>query len=265
MFLSNFPKVEYKLPSGYSYRINDFTRYVNIDKNSLSSNSFYNFYNIIEGERPDVVSTKLYGFPDYYWTFFLINDHLKNGYGSWPMSYSELETHVDYEYEGVCIQTTETFWEYNHINLGDVLILEENENVTGVVHSINKDFNQIVIKEYSSENESDWLISEGKTLVPLNYSSSTPRLTIQKATEYKYGISHYEDIDGNVIPVSYGINYNFSGETEGSIFNQEEILYPVTFLENEKKLNDQRFKIRVIRRNRISDFFERFKEVVNAN
>lgn len=260
MFLSLFPKVEYKLPSGYTYRVSDFTRYFNANEISLERNSLYNYYNIIDGERPDVVSTKLYGFPDYFWTFFLINDHLKNGYGSWPMSYLEFETHVDYEYEGVCLQTTESFWEYDHLNLKDIVVLEEDESITGVIHAINKDLNQIVIKDYSSE--SDWLLSEGNTIVPVNYSSSTPRLTIQKATEYKYGISHYENSEESRVPVSYGLNFNFSGET---IYNQDEILYPVSFIENERKMNDNRSRIRVIKPSRISNFFDSFKKSIDAD
>ena len=53
-------------------------------------------YNIKDGERPDIVSQRLYSSTNYYWTFFLINDSLHDGLGSWPMSMQDLNQYIDY-------------------------------------------------------------------------------------------------------------------------------------------------------------------------
>lgn len=262
MFFSKFPKVDYKLLNGYTYNLTDFTRYANIDTNILKRHTLYQFYDIMDGERPDVVSTKLYRNPSYYWTFFLINDHLKNGYGSWPMSYSEMETFFENEYDGIAIQTTETFWEYDHVQLGSTFTIEGKESVTGIVHYINTDLNQIVLKNVTEKSQ--WLNSEGFNLVPSDYSTDTPRLTINLSTEYRYGISHYEDSNEKVIPITYGVNYNFSEETNGTVFEQTEILYPIRFDEKEIKMNDLRSKIRVIKPSQITNFYENFIDTINA-
>jgi hypothetical protein len=264
MFFRQFPKVNYLLPNGYSYRIPDITRYSNLNFPNLDSISYYQFYDIKDGERPDIVSSKLYQIPDYYWTFFLLNNHLKNGYGGWPMSYQELERHVSYEYEGVAIQTRETFWDSSFIKLGQKVTIEGNESVTGVIRGINSNLNQIIIKD--TNLESRWITSEGSNLVPINYDSSSERLTIQKSTPHKYGLSHYENEKEQIVPITYGINYNFSQETDGSIYEiNDEILYPISFLDRETKLNDGRSKIKVIKKSYIFEFSEKFREAINAN
>lgn len=262
MYFKHFPKTDYILPNGYSYRVTDISKYVNVDTSLIDETSYYQFYDILDGERPDVVSTKLYGIPDHYWTFFLINDSLKNGYDNWPMSYNELQTHLEYEYGGVAIQTSENFWEYDHFGLNSEMTIEGKESVTGIVSKINYDLNQIIMNVTS--DVFDWIDSEGSSIVPSNYSSSTPRLTIQKATEHRFGISHYEDANENIVPVSYGVNYNFNDSTDGTIYNPNQILYPITIEQNLIKINEQNSKILVIRDSLINQFYENFKESINA-
>lgn len=263
MIFNEFPKVSYKLSNDFSYKISDITRYSNIDYSKLDDFSYYRFYEIIDGERPDVVSTKLYRISDYFWTFFLINDHLKNGYGSWPMSYQELETHLNNEYDGVSIQTSETFWDYNFIQIGQKFTIESDNEAIGDVYAINKDLNQIILKNVTKSSK--WLSSENLNLVPIDYDSSTPRLTIQKSVPYRYGLSHYEDESGKKIPVTYGVNYNFSGDTNGTIYQINQRLFEVSFSEIEKRMNEKRSKIKVIRQENIFDFSENFRDTINAN
>ena len=44
----------------------------------LSNAGFYQTVEIIDGERPDLLSQRLYGTPDYHWTFLLLNPQIKN-------------------------------------------------------------------------------------------------------------------------------------------------------------------------------------------
>ena len=48
----------------------------------------YEEYYILPGERPDQVSLKLYDTPNYHWTFFLLNDDIKEQ--GWPLSNKNL-------------------------------------------------------------------------------------------------------------------------------------------------------------------------------
>ena len=51
--------------------------YVDILDQLKVDQSFYEDYTILSGDRPDIVSNKLYNNPDYYWTFYMLNDHLR--------------------------------------------------------------------------------------------------------------------------------------------------------------------------------------------
>ena len=83
-FFKQFPLREYRLPDNSRAIVTDIFRHVGIN-DILSDNLInYTYYEIEEGDRPDVVSQKLYGTTDYYWTFFIINDHLKKGLMDWP-------------------------------------------------------------------------------------------------------------------------------------------------------------------------------------
>lgn len=74
-------------------------------RSTLDSTSIYTFYEVKNGERPDVVSTRLYGTPEYYWTFFIVNDFLHDGMRAWPMSQEDLDEYMKTEYDGFAITT----------------------------------------------------------------------------------------------------------------------------------------------------------------
>jgi hypothetical protein len=95
-FFNQFPVRTYDAnKDGIQDTVTDIFRYVDVDDNRIDSISSYIFYEIEDGERPDIVSQKLYGTPDYYWTFFVINDSLKHGLEDWPMSTQEFNEFME--------------------------------------------------------------------------------------------------------------------------------------------------------------------------
>jgi hypothetical protein len=95
-FFNQFPVRTYDADKdGIQDTVTDIFRYVDVDDNRIDSISSYIFYEIEDGERPDIVSQKLYGTPDYYWTFFVINDSLKHGLEDWPMSTQEFNDSME--------------------------------------------------------------------------------------------------------------------------------------------------------------------------
>lgn len=98
-FFSMFPKATYDLQQNKSYRyITDIFRNVDINESMIDNISAYRTYQISEGERPDIVSDKIYSSPDYYWTFFITNDFLKEGLTSWPLDNIDVERMIADEY-----------------------------------------------------------------------------------------------------------------------------------------------------------------------
>lgn len=105
-FFNRFPTVDLKYSNTDNNTISytDIYRFVDVDELNLQSFINYEWYEIEDGERPDHVSEKLYGTPNFYWTFFIVNERLKGGYKEWPLSNSALDKIIDEKYNryGVC-------------------------------------------------------------------------------------------------------------------------------------------------------------------
>lgn len=98
-FFKQFPVISYNtLSDGIINDVIDIFRHVDVNEVLIDNASTYTFYEIKDGERPDTVSSRLYGTPDYYWTFFVTNDSLKSGLNSWPMEYNQHKSWIDQEY-----------------------------------------------------------------------------------------------------------------------------------------------------------------------
>lgn len=85
-YFGQFPVETFEF-DGEKYDLEDVTRRVH-----FLSNPFVNYSYIkevfIDDNRPDVASYNIYSSPNYWWTFFLINNITMN---DWPLSDEELE------------------------------------------------------------------------------------------------------------------------------------------------------------------------------
>jgi hypothetical protein len=119
-FFSRFPKVSYNIDGkGSLLNLTNIVNNVNIDLSYLNESTYYTFYEITDGERPDTVSYELYETPDYYWTLFIINNNLRNGLSdSWPLSNQQFDRMLSDEYEKY---SSITFMPVTESNNGKVL------------------------------------------------------------------------------------------------------------------------------------------------
>ena len=84
-YFKNYPKIRYPFGGQSSTAITqDIGVYIDLVDRAKDDGAFYTEYSIKNGDRPDTVSQDLYGTPDYYWTFFLMNDDVK--LRGWPLS-----------------------------------------------------------------------------------------------------------------------------------------------------------------------------------
>ena len=65
----------------------DISRYADVIDQVKDDISFLNYHTIQEGFRPDQVSLQLYNSPNYYWTFYLLNDDIR--LQGWPLPNGE--------------------------------------------------------------------------------------------------------------------------------------------------------------------------------
>mgnify|MGYP001372679124 CR=1 FL=1 len=92
-FFNKFSRVDYIFGDDYFVKgggdfalelIQNLTSYVEVVDSIKQNSSFYSKYQILEGDRPDQVSQKLYGTPNYHWTFYIMNDNIRAS--GWPLT-----------------------------------------------------------------------------------------------------------------------------------------------------------------------------------
>ena len=106
-FFKQFPKIQYDFNrDGTLQNMVDLYRNVRALPAFLDDISAYKFYTVKNGERPDIVSGRIYGTSQFYWTFFVLNEHLHDGYRAWPLSQESLQAYIAKQYDGFVIETS---------------------------------------------------------------------------------------------------------------------------------------------------------------
>lgn len=234
-YFSNFPTIKYDLFfDKQKTDVVDIFRVVKVKKKFRDDITFYTFYEIQDGERPDVVSTKLYGTPDYYWTFFMINDHLVNLSYDWPLSTPELHEKIDAKYRGIVLTTTE--------NISTKFT--KNNTVQGLISGaraklLDKDPNAGLIRVEPISG----------TFVPneaVRDIVTNEFVTITGQAEWKYAAHHYENANGDYVLK------NSVGAT------------PISNEEYELNEHEKRTKIKIIRPQYIQAIADQFIEQIKV-
>ena len=102
MFFNQFPKTTYSIQNNaIRNAITDYFRYVDVIDRLAQNTYAYSAVDILDAERPDTLSYRLYGTPDYYWTFFITNDFLKDGLSAWPKGDSEIRNYIANQYKNI--------------------------------------------------------------------------------------------------------------------------------------------------------------------
>ncbi len=141
-YFYNYPLINYQFGSEtYPVTFQDISAYVDIIDNIKDDISFYIKYTILEGDRADIVSKKIYGSPDFYFTFYMMNDNIRER--GWPLSSRDLEDRILLNHPNFVVTTKD--------NISDKLLVGTQiaGNSSGAVGTIikrNLDLGQLIIK-----------------------------------------------------------------------------------------------------------------------
>lgn len=102
MYFSNFPNIYYDFKIGSNQDtqlrvIKDITTNVRVRKKLLSQMTIFDWYDMQEGETPEIVASKVYGNPELHWVIMLANDRY-DYIDDFPMTAHQLERHIDSKY-----------------------------------------------------------------------------------------------------------------------------------------------------------------------
>lgn len=89
-YFSNFNPVLYKFGNEETYSLApNLTQYVDLIDQVKARDLFLQDYTVPVNERPDQTSFNIYGTTNYYWSFFLANDHIRER--GWPLTLNEVD------------------------------------------------------------------------------------------------------------------------------------------------------------------------------
>ena len=240
-FFKHIPNIAYDFKSdGNFYQAKDLFRKVSTFSYLQQNITGYEYYRVVDGERPDVVASKLYGDSTLYWTFYLVNENLQDT-NDWPKSNSLLKKFIDRKYSGTTLTASSStdIVSYNHdTNVSSKFLLGEKVSVPngafGFITKVDPTFNRIIINSRSGSIESGVVVTGEK---------SSKSFTISSVVAEKDTVKHYLD-SNNLRTLSS------SGNT------------PVSFEEHERSENEDKTLIRYVQPKYINQVVKEFIELV---
>jgi hypothetical protein len=258
-YFAGFDNVRYKFgeeDNAFSI-FQNISSYADIVDKFKDSFQHYLNYEILEGDRPDVLSAKMYGDQKYYWTFYLMNDHLRRQ--GWPLTYRNIKSQLDQSYPNTVLnfRTDDNGVPHignptgtsNLINIFKVGSLVEGtqSGATGTVIRKKLDLGQIII----SGSVGSWIPGEtvkfdriiANPLALLDPGSIIPYPDItlfENARLHSSSLEinashHHEDADGNWVDI------NPLSE------NQSAFITEVTYSQHLQNENNKLRKIKVLK------------------
>ena len=244
MFFTNYPRTLYQFGSEQSATaIQNISVYVDIIDQIKDNINFYETTEIQDGERPDTLSQELYGTVRYYWTFYLLNDNIRER--GWPLTVQQIRARAINDYPNVVLTTRNGNILIDHFQVGDTII-GQSSGATGVVLKRNLDLGQIFIKLING------LTFIGNEVIRDNSNPEFPQSAqlVSAVNEYD-AIHHYED--GN------GIWTDVDPFSAPSV-----LLTPVTYLDRYQSANDELRKIKIIKRSAINQVAKAYQEALRT-
>jgi len=211
--------------------------------------AFYYDRTVQEFERPDQLSQKLYGTPIYHWTFFLLNNNIRER--GWPLSNEEVIEEAVRKYPHTTL-TTRTQITPLDITLSDASIFQVGRTISGntsgataTIDHRHLDLGQIVVKNITGT------FIDGETISSTNADGDIETIVLQSSSIEYNAAHHYENAAGEVIDIDPTVG-------PGALLTE------VTFLDRLVEQNEELKQIRVIKPASIIQVVSSFREAIQS-
>ena len=227
----------------------DISRYADVVDQVKDNLLFYNFHTIQEGFRPDQVSIQLYGTPLYYWTFYILNDDLREQ--GWPLTRPELEAYTKKIFPNTVINTRDKITD--KFKVGQV-ITGNTSGASGTIIRRNLNLGQIVVEGSVS------FISAGEQIQSTNSSGVTESIAaISSVPEYQ-SASHYVNASSELVDL--GVDSDASSPTFQGLLAPGAQLTEKTFEEVYLNINESLRSIKIIKPSLIGTLISSYKKAM---
>jgi hypothetical protein len=240
LYFNEFEDITYKFGNEADPVIfQNITTYADVVDQVKNSISFLNVHTIQEGFRPDQVSIQIYGTPLYYWTFYLLNDNIREQ--GWPLPRGELEEYIKKAFPNTTLTTRDSALA-TKFKIGQT-ISGGTSGVSGKIIKRNIDLGQIIIEGSKTFN------TGGELMTSVNSLGSTETLnTVSFSNEYQ-AASYYINGDSEIVDIdpTVGPGALLTEKTNEDVYNA---------------VNDNLRQIRIIKPSQIVNVVSSFKRAI---
>ena len=215
--------------SGNVDLLKNLTAKAKVSDDLLNNAGYYQTVEVIDGERPDHLSQRLYNTAQFHWTFLLLNPQIKNIWDDWPMSSSQLVEYCTNKYQYLAADTDDSL--VDKFKIGET-VTGGVSGATGTVKQIHVNLGYVVI-----EKTAGTFSVTGESIVGLTSTDSAQCNFIKSQA---YAPHHHVDSSGNWVKRAA------SGTT------------PYTYIDYESAVTEQNRNIKVIKPENISDVARKF-------
>ena len=227
----------------------DISRYSDVVDQIKDNLVFYNFHTIQEGFRPDQVSIQLYGSPLYYWTFYILNDDIREQ--GWPLTRPELDAYVKKSFPNTVLVTREPI--ATKFKVGQV-VTGTSSGASGTIIRRNLNLGQIVIKGDVSFS------ANGELLQSTNSSGIIETVnSISRIKEY-LSTSHYVNDSDKIVDL--GIDSDTTSSTFGGLLPAGAQQTEKTFEDVYYSTNESLRQIKVIKPSLLGSVISSYKKAI---
>ena len=236
-YLENFSGVNYRFGNNErSVGFQNISVYADVIDQIKDNISTYEDYTILENMRPDQISAQIYGTTEYYWTFYILNDKLREQ--GWPLSQADVVEEVKKDFSGTTLVTATNLVDDQLTSTGAVRdkfivgssIQGQSSGVTGIINKIDYNLGQVVVKDSKS-------FTAGETI--LLSSDVNVGFVATNVTAEHLSIHHYEDANNNYVDL---VGSDGVVDITGGALNTA-----ITQLDRYIKQNDNLKQIKVLR------------------
>ena len=167
------------------------TSYADMIDDLKDAVSFHEKYTIQQGERPDQVSFKFYNTTEHYWTFYLLNDNIRQQ--GWPLTRHELEVYIRKVFPNTVLTIRDTNLPIK-FKVGQS-VSGGTSGASGKIIKRNLDLGQIFV-------EGDVGFTQGgELLTSVNSSGVSETLSSVSSSKEYLAASHYIDGSSNIVDI----------------------------------------------------------------
>ena len=239
-YFKNFSKVAYKFGNEQlPVTFQNISLYVEILDQIKNSESAYQYYHILDNERPDQLSFKLYDTPEYYWTFLLMNDNIREQ--GWPLSNNKILEKAIEDHPHKVITTRAVLTD--KLKKGQT-ILGNTSGATATIAHRDLNLGQLILDNVLGEFLPNEIIT-----------SADGEAELEQAIVYAYedeylSAHHYENADGEYMDID---------PTVGSGIYAE-----VTHLDHYIRINDSLKIIKIIKPDSVLEITRAFSDALRS-